>query len=78
VTLKWNAMEQPNPETRETYSGTKRTNKMKSKLKKIYTQQSLIGRKKVKMYITNEKKGNRKTIRTGEEMVKRWIGKQNV
>jgi hypothetical protein len=32
--LKWNAMEQPNPETRETYSGTKRTNKMKSKLKK--------------------------------------------
>jgi hypothetical protein len=51
---------------------------MKSKLKKIYTQQSLIGRKKVKMYITNDKKGNRKTIRTGEEMVKRWIGKQNV
>jgi hypothetical protein len=48
-------MEQPNPETRETYSGTKRTNKMNSKLKKI-TQQSLIGRKEVKMYITNQQK----------------------
>jgi hypothetical protein len=25
------------------------------------------------MDITNEQKGNRKTIRTGEEMVERWI-----
>lgn len=71
-------MEQPNPETRETYSGTKRTNKTKFELKKIYIYQSLTGRKKSqKIYITNEeKKGNGKTIRTGKEMVERWKGKQ--
>jgi hypothetical protein len=28
------------------------------------------------MYITNEKKGNGKTIKTGKEMVERWKGKK--
>jgi hypothetical protein len=28
------------------------------------------------MYITNKKKGNGKTIRTGKEMVEGWKGKQ--
>jgi hypothetical protein len=46
--LKWNAMEQPNPETRETYSGTKRANKKKFELKKIHTSKSNWKEKKSK------------------------------
>jgi len=47
--LKWNAMEQPNPETRKTYSGTKRTNKMKFELNQnLHTSKSNWKEKKSK------------------------------